>query len=187
MKSLHNQLEWCNKVQWLLGLALTLLLAGFVLFGYRPTSRRLADLQMQIDNKRRDLTSNLARVKILPDVIATVTDLRTKLEKFDKQLPKQQEIPQFLKDIDAMVRNASLRGVAVEPALLPLHSELYSEIPVSMKFKGDFLSVFSFLRQTEEMQRLTRVKDLKLKSDDRSSKPGQVEVELSMNIYFSEG
>jgi hypothetical protein len=47
------------------------------------------------------------------------------------------------------------------------------------------MSVFSFLRQTEQMQRLTRVKELKLKSSDRADKAGQVEVELSMNIYFA--
>src|SRR5437016_4633691 len=105
MKSLRNQLDWCNKVQWLLGLALAMLLVGFVLLGYRPMSRKLGDLQLQIDNKRRDLSSNLAQVKILPDVIVSVNDLRTRLEKFDKQLPKQQEIPQFLKDIDSMVRS----------------------------------------------------------------------------------
>ena len=38
----------------------------------------------------------------------------------------------------------------------------------------------------EEMQRLTRVKGLKVRSTD-SAKSGIVQVELSMNIYFSEG
>jgi hypothetical protein len=36
------------------------------------------------------------------------------------------------------------------------------------------------------MQRLTRVKNLKIRSTD-AAKSGTVQVELSMNIYFSEG
>ena len=86
-----------------------------------------------------------------------------------------------------MVRSAALRKVTVTPSVIPTRSELFAEQPVSLKFEGDFLSVFSFLRQTEEMQRLTRVRELRLRSDDRAARPGQVEVELSMNIYFSEG
>jgi Tfp pilus assembly protein PilO len=77
--------------------------------------------------------------------------------------------------------------VFVTPSIMPVRSELFDEQPVSLTFEGDFVNVFSFLRQTEEMQRLTRVKELKLRSSDRTGKSGQVEVELSMNIYFSEG
>jgi Tfp pilus assembly protein PilO len=69
---------------------------------------------------------------------------------------------------------------------MPVRSELFAEQPVSLKFEGDFLKVFSFLRQTEQMQRLTRVRELKIKNN-RSNKPGQVEVELSMNINLTEG
>jgi len=47
-----------------------------------------------------------------------------------------------------------------------------------------FQNVFSFIRQLEEMQRLARVKQMTVKCKD--GKAGQVDVSLTMNIYFSE-
>lgn len=187
MRALRGQLDRCAKAQGLLGLALLLAVLGWFMLGYRPMTARLGELKMQIEARQRELSGNNSRVSILPGVIDKVNELRARLEKFDKQLPRQQELERFIKDIDAMVHSAELRKVTVEPALLPQRSELYAELPVSLKFEGDFLSVFSFLRQTEEMQRLTRVKNLNVRSSQRSQNPGQVEVELSMNIYFSEG
>ncbi len=62
--------------------------------------------------------------------------------------------------------------------------ELYSEIPITMNFEGDFSSVFGFLREMEAMPRLTRVKSLNIRTKD--PKLGIVDVNLAMNIYFSE-
>jgi Tfp pilus assembly protein PilO len=184
--TLRNQLDWCTKAQAILGVCLGLLLVGFYLFGYRPSSAKVADLQMEIDHKRVSLLNNNTQVKILPAVVVAVNELKTRLDKYDKQLPRQQELDRFIKDIDTMVRSAALQKYSVNPSVLPIRSEMFAVQPVSLKFQGDFIKVFSFLRQTEEMQRLTRVRELKIKSD-RAAKPGQVEVELSMNIYFSEG
>lgn len=187
MTSLRNQLEWCTKAQAILGLVLAVLMVGFYFFGYRPNSTKLADLQMQVDHSSGELLKNTAQVKILPAVMAAVKDLQRRLDSQNKQLPRQQEMDRFIGDINKMVRSAQLQKVVVEPALMPIRSPMFAEQPVSLKFEGDFLQVFSFLRQTEEMQRLTRVRELKIKNNSRSSKAGQVEVELSMNIYFSEG
>lgn len=192
MSSLRTQLEWFTKVQWLLGLCLAMFAVAFFVFGYRPCTVRQSELAQQLDSKRRDLLSNTARVRILPDVERAVNELEVRVDNYDKQLPRQQDLGQFIKDINSVVRDADLRRVAVTPGV-PHRSELagntvVSELPIALRFEGDFLSVFNFLRKTEEMQRLTRVRDLKLKNADRAgSKPGQVEVELSMNIYFSEG
>jgi Tfp pilus assembly protein PilO len=184
--SLHTQLEWCTNAQAILGVVLLAVLGGFYLFGYRPNSTRLANLQMEIDHKRTALLNNSAQVKVLPEVILAVNELKGRLDKYDKQLPRALELDHFIKDISTMARSAQLEKISYKPAPMPIRSELFAEQPVLFKFEGDFLKVFSFLRQTEEMQRLTRVRQLSIHSLD-DGKSGDVEVELSMNIYYSEG
>ena len=185
MAALRNQLEWCTKAQAILGVTLAFSLGLFYVCGYRPSSMKLADLQMEIAHKRRQLNDNNTQVAVLPALIEAVDELEKRLANYDKQLPRQQELDRFIKDINTMVHDAALRKVEVKPSVMPIRSPLFAEQPVNLKFEGDFLSVFSFLRQTELMQRLTRVKELKLKGSDRPDKAGQVEVELSMNIYFA--
>src|SRR6266498_2011735 len=103
MSGLRTQLDWCTKAQALLGLTLGLVVVGFSLFGYRPTSMKLRELQDQIDAKRRELDRNVAQVRVLPAVTLAVNELRSRVEKYDKQLPRQQELDRFIKDINTMV------------------------------------------------------------------------------------
>jgi Tfp pilus assembly protein PilO len=184
MRTLKSQFGWCVRVQWTLAVAMLVLAAGFYLFWYRPGENRLRDLKMQIEARQRELGSNQARASQLPEVTLAVDKLRVRLERFDKKLPKQQELGQFIKDITTLSRHSSLRKIDVRPG--PAHrTELYSELPISFSFEGDFMDVFSFIRQTEDMQRLTRVRSVEIKN--HNNKPGEVEVQLSMTIYFSEG
>jgi Tfp pilus assembly protein PilO len=81
-------------------------------------------------------------------------------------------------------RRLDLREWKYQPSA-PKAGDSYYELPIQMHFEGDFVNSASFLRQVEELQRLTRVKKLTVKGTDR--KRGTVEVDVAMNIYFSEG
>lgn len=185
MRSLQTQAEWCKRAQWVLGIALVVMVVVFYTFAYRPNSQRLSDLQSEIDAKRNQLSNNRTQVQVLPDVLIAVNQMRTRLEKFDKKLPGQPDLGPFINDITELSHQAALRKVEVNPGV-PQRNDSYAEWPISLKFEGDFVSAFSFLRKAEDMQRLTRVKNLKIRSTD-AAKSGTVQVELSMNIYFSEG
>jgi Tfp pilus assembly protein PilO len=186
MRTLQTQAEWCARAQWVLGITLVVMVVGFYALAYRPNKEKLDTLDQHIATKRRDLSSNRTRVQILPDVLLAVNEMRSRLERFDKKLPKSPELHAFINNITEVSNQAGLRNKwTVEPGV-PVRSDLYAEWPISLKFEGDFKNVFNFLRRAEEMQRLTRVKGLKVRGLD-GTKSGQVQVELSMNIYFAEG
>jgi Tfp pilus assembly protein PilO len=166
---------------------MVVMIVGFYALAYRPDKEKLDTLDTQIATKRRDLSSNRTRVQILPDVLLAVNEMRNRLERFDKKLPKAPELHAFINSITEVSSQAGLRNKwTVEPGV-PIRSDLYAEWPISLKFEGDFKNVFNFLRRAEEMQRLTRVKGLKVRGMNGANKSGQVQVELSMNIYFAEG
>jgi type IV pilus assembly protein PilO len=184
MRTLKTQIGWCAKAQWVLGSTMVCALGAFYLFGYRPQTNRLATLHEQIDRKQRDLRDNQTNLMIRPDVERTVRELEKKLDKFNTRLPRQQELGQFIRDVNRLSQQSMLRPFNVEYPAAPQRTELYAELPIQLKFEGDFLNVFSFLRQMEQMQRLTRVRSLQIHSNGTPS--GQVAVELSMYIYFAD-
>jgi len=187
MRTLQTQADWCARAQWVLGVTMVVMAVGFYALAYRPNKEKLDTLDMQIASKRRDLNSNRTRVQILPDVLLAVNEMRNRLERFDKKLPKAPELHAFINSITEVSSQAGLRNKwTVEPGV-PVRSDLYAEWPISLKFEGDFKNVFAFLRRAEELQRLTRVKAMKVRGIDGAGKSGQVQVELSMNIYFAEG
>jgi Tfp pilus assembly protein PilO len=159
------------------------MVVGFYLFGYRPASMRMASMRQEIEIKQRELKDIQQRTQIRPLVEQTVNERRRKLERFDKKLPKQQDFGAFYNDITFLGRQSALSKCSVEPAAVPQRNDRFVELPIDLRFEGNFLNVFSFLRQIDQMQRLTRVQNLKVTSKGNA---GQVEVQLSMNIYYAE-
>ena len=80
------------------------------------------------------------------------------------------------------VRGADL-GIARGIQLFERVHELFLELPITLTFQGDFLSVHAFLRQLEEM--LLRAKALGT-SAARPSRP-QSEIDRSMNLRVTTG
>ncbi len=183
MQTLQNQIRWCRRLQWGLAGFTLVLVTTFYLLGYRPRTTRLRELDARVRSQQRDLTSARLQTRILPDVATEVEQLKAKLERSKKSIPRQQELPQFIRDVTQLSQQATLKKFGYKPGI-PSRGEVVCELPIQFAFEGDFLNVFAFLRNTEEMPRLTRVRGMTIKSRDRD-RNGQVQVELSMNIYFS--
>jgi Tfp pilus assembly protein PilO len=181
MPTLRKQIAWCARTQWTLGAVVIIALVGFYFFGYRPQTQRLAVLRATAIARQAELEENQRRAARRNEIALKNERLRTELERIKKP-SKRQELPELIKDLERGKEQASLRKYE-QKAGVPMRSDLYCELPISMTFEGDFTSVFNFLRSTEEIQRLTRVRNLKLKAKPDGT--GQVHAGITMNIYFS--
>jgi Tfp pilus assembly protein PilO len=170
------------KIQWVLGGALLLAIGMFYLAVYRPQEQKLADLDRQIEFKRLELASDRSQTDRLPRVSNELAALKRRLAGF-KRLPADPQFGQFLHDIYQISQSTALQKFNDEPGI-PRRLELFSEQPITLSFEGNFPSVFQFIARLEDMQRLTRLRDVTIKSDDDHQ--GTVDVKLSVNIYFAE-
>lgn len=186
-RSLQSQAAAYRRTQMLMGCGLVLLLVGVYVFGYRPASHRQMALIEETQTKRKEFEAARVRTRDLGAVEAEVAKLQSRLDRFNKRLPSQRdmghEYSQFIRDITELNGQGAMKKVNVVPGVLK-RSDAFAELPISMNFEGDFMSVFTFLQQTEVMPRLTRIKKLSMKN--RDSKLGTVEVQVSMNLYFAD-
>ena len=187
MLTLQNQIKWCSRLQWWLGGAMLLLWAAFLLLGYRPITRRQATLEQQIAMLQSELSTSSSKAGALPQVAGEVKIQRLKLDGANR-LPKQNDLAQFIRDITQLSQQSSLKKFQYKPEPRQ-RGQLFCQLPVKLTFEGDFVNVFSFLRQTETMQRLTRTRSIALSTKDRNDHSGggngNVKAEVSMSIYFS--
>jgi Tfp pilus assembly protein PilO len=184
MNTLQKQIDRYKHIQWTLGMVMACLAIGFYVFGYRPAVARLETLQLQTQSKQRELDQSQNKARTLPILVKEVQELEKQVEIYDRQFPRQPQIGEFIRDMTQISQQLSLKNWNYKPAA-PKRTEGFYELPIMMSFQGDFMNVSSFLRQVEKLQRLTRVKRLLLKN--RDPRTGLVEVEMAMNIYFSEG
>lgn len=183
MRTVQSQIQWCARAQWAMTLVMMSLIAGFLVFGFRPNNQRRNSLRDEIALKVGLLEANQARAQGLTSLAVEVDRLRLKLERFNKKLPKTPGLGEFINDTAERSSQFAIKKLMHQPGMMR-RLDLYGEIPIVMSFEGEFTNVFGFVRQLEEMPRLTRVKSLQIKAKD--GKQGQVDVNLAMNIYFSE-
>ena len=183
MKSLQSQIAWCARAQWTMTAVMATLTAAFLLVGFLPGNRRQRELRTQIADKTRELDANQSRANNLLTLAKDVERLQLKLERQNKVLPKTAELGEFIGMLTPARQQFQIKKFVHKVDTIR-KQDLFGEVPITMTFEGDFLNVFGFLRQLEEMQRLTRIKSLNVRC--RDPRTGQVEVSLAMNIYFSE-
>jgi Tfp pilus assembly protein PilO len=183
MKSVQSQIAWCARAQWTMTVVMVTLIAAFFLFGFLPGNRRQRELRDLIADKARELDANQARANNLLTLAKEVERLQLRLERQNKKLPKTAELGEFIGNLTPARQQFQIKKFVHQVGAIR-RTDLFGEIPITMTFEGDFLNVFAFLRQLEEMQRLTRVKSLTVRCKD--PRTGQVDVSMAMNIYFSE-
>jgi Tfp pilus assembly protein PilO len=166
-------------------MAVALLVAsiGFYCTWYRPAKRQLSTLRATMRQQQDQLAANQAQLRNLPALQADVYRLQARLEHNNKTLPHQPELAAVMKDLNALGQQSAVRKFTCQPGPMQKQQGV-SEVPMAMNFEGDFMSVYQFLRQSEDMLRLTRVRELKIRATD--PKTGQVDVQMALNVYFSE-
>jgi Tfp pilus assembly protein PilO len=184
MHSLKKQMGWCTRAQYILAGAVFVVALIFWLMGYRPQIGKMQHLMSEIGQTQRELDDSQKQAVHLPDVAADLIKLKTELADYQR-LPSNPELGEFMSQITDLSHKSGLSKIEVEFSGSPQHFERYSARPVQLKFDGDFINVFAFLRQAESMPRLTRISNIAIRGSDLKS--GQVHVDVTMALYFAEG
>jgi Tfp pilus assembly protein PilO len=181
---LKNQLAHCEKAQWTLGVLLAIGLGVFFVIAYRPANLKLDELVLQIQSRQRAMNDNRVKAQDLPNLAAQVQRFESQLRFYDRQLPRQPAMDQFIKDLTGISQELALKNWKFSPRA-PVRDSTHFELPIQIDFTGDFLTSAAFVRRVEDLQRLTRVKNLAVKSKNIDG--ATVDVTLVVSIYFVEG
>jgi Tfp pilus assembly protein PilO len=180
---LTRQIPMFAKVQYALSAGMVAALVIFYFGVYRPQQAQIDSFDGQSKAKKLELANDLSQTGKLPHAEIELRNLKARLAGF-KKLPVDPQIGQFDRDINQAVQRADLQKLVELPGTAR-RDELYFEQPIVLTFQGDFTSVYSFIRDLEDMERLTRVREVTMSGID--SKTGTVNVSLEVNIYYSGG
>jgi Tfp pilus assembly protein PilO len=183
MQTLKNQSGRYGAMQSAIGILALVLLVVFYFAAIRPADQRRWAAVVGIQAQKAQLALNQREAAKLPTVREEVHQLKNRLHGLDKKLPKRPDTDQFGREITQVSERYSLKKVNMQVGA-PRRSDVVSEMPIALNFTGDFESVVAFLRETEELQRLTRVRSLSIKT--RDAVKGAVDVDVAMNIYFAD-
>ncbi len=170
------------KDSWIILGALVGATGAAVFFVYMPQGKKLDELRTAMVVQELDLSGDAARAAVVPTLLKRVEAMKLRYKDFDRRLPKRKELGGFLRDISGQLKQGDLSNQLIEPGN-PSREELFHTLPIIMRFKGAYLSLAAFLQRIDQMERLTRIHTLRI---DRDKEGNELDIELEMNIYFTE-
>jgi len=152
----------------------------FVFAVHLPQKQGLSELEDQIRARQEQLSLVKRKTSVLVPLNKRVEFLRTAIAEFNKRLLDRSELGAYLEEVVAKLKSAQLISEEIRPQS-PITRPRYSELPVTIKFRGPFQNVCAFLDDIETMTHLTQVRELKLQGN-RKGEP-QIKATMVLNIY----
>lgn len=164
-----------KKIKIGIGVLLVIIpVALFYFLYYQGSTKEITKLQKnkaQLVKQIQDLREKERNKPILLQQVALV---EAEFEQASLMLPKTQEIPQLLKDISSLGRNAGLDFLSFAPRP-EVQKDYFNEIPVAITIRGPYHSVGFFFDQVTNLDRIVSVSNIVM------GNPEQVQGEVLLN------
>lgn len=151
----------------------------FMVFKKATEQREQKIAQIEAREKQMD---NLRQITAgIQDLDAKVADLQKAIDFFESKLPKEREVGTVLDEVSAIAIANSLETRTFR-TLRAERNANYNEQPIEMTLSGDFNGFYAFLLQIEQLDRITRVLQMKLEKID--SRDGEMQAQVTLSIFY---
>lgn len=140
--------------------------------GYYFAVQPLIEEKEEARRKEEQLKQSLRRKW---EKAANLTLYQKQLEEIEKlyqrlvyQLPTQEEMPGFLKDVSDTATSSQLTLLLFKPKE-ERRREFYAEIPITLKAQGNFDAIGTFLSSLAALPRIITVHDIEIRHPGRGS------------------
>jgi Tfp pilus assembly protein PilO len=157
------------------------MVCGFVLFRYLPLQRKTKFLRQAYAAQMLAISKASAESQQIPTIREQLLQLQTAVGNYERQIPSQRELGEFLQRIANLMNEHNLQGQLIQPGKEIKAGELNC-IPVNMQCKGRLSQIFEFYRRVQGLDRLVRIEHVKLVNDGDFG--GEVIMQINAVIYY---
>ena len=174
--------------------AAAVMVCGFVLFRYLPLQRKTKFLRQAYAAQMLAISKASAESQQIPIIRERLLQLQTAVGNYERQIPAQRELGEFLQRIANLMNERNLQGQLIQPGkeimVRQAHHPERSRgkagelncIPVNMQCKGRLSQIFEFYRRVQGLDRLVRIEHVKLVNDGDFG--GEVIMQINAVIYY---
>lgn len=169
--------------------------ASFV-FVFKPRNEEIRQASNEIDHKTEKLEQLREVSRRIENIGVAIEEWRAAVEEIEQKLPSEQGIEDILEQVWNLTKKNKLviLSTHAEPAV---PAATYMELPLKIEMTGNFDGFYQFLLELEQLQRITRVHQLKIwraglaKKKGRPGDPaetelpmGAIDTEFVLSIYY---
>ena len=171
-----------DRFQMRTGLIVLGMIVVFVAAVWRPHARQCADVQGQIAALESELAHKRQQAEGAAILQQEVNQLESELDGNNKQISPRHDVAGLLRQINGQIAQEELGDQNLTTQPQKSVNRDYTILPIELRFAGDSVSAFRFVRRVEQMPRLVQLRHLDMQADvERSSR---VEVTMGIDAFF---
>jgi Tfp pilus assembly protein PilO len=162
-------------------LAAVIFIAVYFHLLIRPAIVQLMDLAPKVSTLRRNLSGARTLIKNRPIIERRQSELKQKIDEFEKIFPREREIPKLLEKLSGIAAESGVKIVGTKPIGLEEYGqddegEIYQVIPIEIIARSGYHELGDFLQKLEMAKRFVMIKDLKISANASSIKRHNVRI-----------
>lgn len=152
---------------------------------FKPFDEHKHQVQTYTMEKMQKLSDLKKMTAGNPNIASDIEKLKKAISFLEGKLPVEKEMDKVLNEVWQLQQKSGLTTKSVH-TLKVIEGGSFNELPIRIVIQGPMKDGFyKFLSDVERLPRLTKVKDMKIDTDEKS--PGQVTVDMILTIYFEAG
>ncbi|MBS0187867.1 MAG: type 4a pilus biogenesis protein PilO [Planctomycetes bacterium] len=148
---------------------------------FRPVNAEIESAKAEVDLKRDHLSKLREETARNADLEKENKDIAASIEAFEAKLPSKKELDAIVRQVSELATQQGLSSPTVK-SLKPVKAAMYMEQPLEMSLQGNFRSFHDFVRHLEQLPRITKIPDFKLKR--ATDKNGDMQATFTLSIYY---
>ena len=160
------------------GILIFLFLSGYFAF-LKEGWAKLVVLKEQEAVLSENVSSSGDMALELERIAEEIDYIQKNLEDFDRQLPEEKRIYDFLVEIDNVAQKNRVKLESITPGKLE-KGALYSRVPVVISANSGFSDFYTFLFQLENIPRITMTEGLRITTLPKGSR---CNIEMDLAVF----
>ncbi len=150
-------------------------------FMIKPANSNLIEQKAKVAQKQAKLNELEIATLSSQDLSKQLERVQEAIKVFESKLPPSSEIDSVLTDITLIAQKHHLTSKTIRTLNIKQNSG-YIEQPLEMELVGNFHSYYAFLLELEALDRITKIRELRL--NKKSKYEGQTEARFVVSIFF---
>lgn len=168
-------------------LAVVLCAVAYAGLSWWPRSTERTTLAANIEANKKQLGVDRKGVQGIDELREQVKELRSAARNANKIVPVTSDLADVLRRLNSELLAQGMSHQEVQTQAIVNGSD-FNVIPLSMRFQGDYPGIFEFVKNIENMPRLTRINRLEISGvPTNPNEPVLVRLELTTFSTSSEG
>ncbi len=148
---------------------------------FNPELQHLAHLQKQEQELLRQVSLSAQVQAGLEHLQAEVDAIDARLTVFDQQVPREEQLDAFLRQIDQAAKQTEFAMTQIKPGR-PQDEALYSRLPIAITASSPFPSFYRFLSAIYAMPRLAKIEALSIV---RKQESDLCDISFTLSVFMA--